>query len=448
MHAHLRSETVKATRCVAVACILAVMCVSAAVGEESPAVGKAAIEAFPVQGLLDPGMLKAEEEQAGRRIVPEASDHEQAIAYNDRAIYRYYQGKYPEALEDLGNAVKRWPMTFFYGNRGMVHRALDSADKARADYEKAVELDPDNRNRYARSNLGWLLLLESHVASDADGRKAKVKEAEKHLLTATAVKGSQTATDRSLFLPLAYINLASLRLADQKVVLAEESLRQVRRRYPDENSLSRLNPVELQCLLLNEGEVARCKGEWKAAQARYQEAYDLSRDKHEPPPPSYVVQGAPKENPWILQRLGAAEFVNRDYVQSAEHLGLAAEKFGGGKPAARYCRLLAALALAHEGGEKSIVLPPGAEDSPERWVDGLFLYVAGKWSDENLAKAAEDEDDFARRAKRCEMHFYRAQKLLLEGKNDDAKAALKQCIQEGRATHFERTMAEGIVPRL
>ncbi|MHC4715576.1 MAG: hypothetical protein ACYS5V_01280, partial [Planctomycetota bacterium] len=189
--------------------------------------------------------------------------------------------------------------------------------------------------------------------------------------------------------------------------------------------------------------LARCEGDWETALKLYEKAYAEGKARHVPPPPAKLYKARrdeANENPWILQRLGAAQFVLGRYEQAGRNLSMAAERFGSDRVAGRYATLLAALASAHKNNRKKIY-PERKTDKPKRWVDAVEKYLAGRLSERALKSAARDDDPKARQAKLCEMAYYVGQKKLLEGKPQDARAWFRQCVRTAEPRRLERTMA-------
>ena len=75
--------------------------------------------------------------------------------YNDRAVCYFHQGRKRDALADLDYAVQLQPnYGYRYASRAYLKSALKDIDGAIADYQKAVELDPEDA--IALNNLGLL----------------------------------------------------------------------------------------------------------------------------------------------------------------------------------------------------------------------------------------------------------------------------------------------------
>ena len=392
--------------------------------------GRRAEASFEYQGLVPRRDVEAGERQATEAAALSGLSSEQrAAALNGRAFWRFFQARYDEALADLDEAITLDGQSAYYANRGIMRRMLGSWDQARADYDKALKIDPNNA--YAHNNLGWLTLLEAQKLSPGTDRTEKVRQAKKHFRNAVDCQ-----SDEKLSLPLAQVNLAAACLADGEMDAARQSLAAVR-------GARAVFPWAQQCALLNQGELARCEGDWQQALAAYEKAYERGRPRHLPPPPSQLEKTAwdeANENPWILQRLGAAQFVLGRYSQAERSLSTAAEKFGPRRVAGRYAWMLAALANAHRNHRKTIVAER-RKGKPRRWVEAVERYLAGRLSERALASAARDDDPKARQAKECEMAYYVGQKKLLEGKAQQAREAFRRCARLSEPRRLERTMA-------
>ncbi|HET6427107.1 MAG TPA: tetratricopeptide repeat protein [Phycisphaerae bacterium] len=400
------------------------------------AAGGADKDAKPAEaGFEYQGLVPRQDVEAGERQASEAaalsglSSEQRAAALNNRAFWRFFQARYDEALTDLDEAINLDGQSAYYANRGIMRRMLGDWDKARADYDKALKIDPNNA--YAHNNLGWLTLREAQKLAPGKERSEKVQQAQKHFRNAIDCQ-----TDDKLSQPLAQVNLAAACLADGELEAARQSLTAAR-------GAPKVFPWAQQCALLNQGELARCDGDWQQALDAYQKAYERGRARYLPPPSS-KLEKAPwdeaDENPWILQRLGAAQLVLGRYDEAQKNLSTAAEKFGPQRVAGRYASLLAALANAHRNNRKAIYVER-SEGKPKRWVDAVELYLAGRLSERALASAARDDDPKARQGKECEMAYYVGQKKLLEGKAQEARESFRQCVRLSEPRRLERTMA-------
>ena len=80
---------------------------------------------------------------------------DEATIYSERGVSYYHQKEYRLALDDLNKAVALEPhKPYRYSSRAYIRAYLD-IDGAIADYEKAIELDP--QDEIAHNNLGLLL---------------------------------------------------------------------------------------------------------------------------------------------------------------------------------------------------------------------------------------------------------------------------------------------------
>lgn len=394
------------------------------------------VEAFAIQGLFDRDMIKGEI-PAITGFISTSGGKTKAAALNDRGIRRYLLGEHRAAISDFTAAIELEKLSAYYSNRGMPRRAIGELDEAKRDYEAAVRGDPGNV--FAHNNLGWLLLLEARAEDDEKTRDEKIERAGEYLKKARTLAEAQ-----ELKMPLLHSNIAAWYLLRGKVDKADGELGTAKQMV---DAWNRRKPViAMQCMLLNMGEAARCKGHWDKARARYKEAYELGRNNFVPPPAEDLSAGPDesRENPWILQRLGVAEFVLGDYRKAKEHLELAARRFGPKHDLARrYAGLLAAVADAHLQGVAAAAVAV-RDKTPASWIDALELYMAGRLSDDQLRSAAEDKNAKAAGAKQCEMYYYMARKKLLEKKLREAGNLLEKCRESREETRLERTMAREV----
>lgn len=80
---------------------------------------------------------------------------EEATLYSERGVSYYHLKDYKKAVDDLNRAVELEPeKPYRYSSRAYVRAYLD-VEGAIADYEKAIELDP--QDEIAMNNLGLLL---------------------------------------------------------------------------------------------------------------------------------------------------------------------------------------------------------------------------------------------------------------------------------------------------
>lgn len=385
---------------------------------------------FEYQGLVPRRDVEAGERQAADAASLSGLGSEQrAAALNNRAFWRFFQARYREALADLDEAIKLDGQSAYYANRGIMYRMQGEWDRARADYEEALKIDPNNA--YAHNNLGWLTLLEAQKLPAGAERTEKVREAKKEFRAAV---DCQSSSKQSLL--LAQVNLAAACIADGELDAAKQGLEAAgggQGKYP----------WVRQCALLNQGELARCEGDWQAALEAYKGAFNLGGPRNLPPPPKKLSKhewNEADENPWILQRLGAAQFVLGRYAEAARNLTTAAEKFGPQRVEGRYAAILAALANAHRNHRKAIYAER-RDGKPKRWVDAVEMYLARHLSERALKSAARDDDPKARQAKECEMAYYIGQRKLLEGKGQDAREWFSKCVRLSEPRRLERTMA-------
>jgi tetratricopeptide (TPR) repeat protein len=356
-----------------------------------------------------------------------------AASWNEAAICHYLDGEYDKALACIDEALKLQKTAAYHSNRGMINRIKGDLAAAGEDYKQALKLDPNSP--IASNNLGWLYLVEAQsLKADSAARTRKLKDAEE--LFQKAVDLQKGAGVR---VPIAQVNLAAAKL------LLGEPLEGSKAKVDSVKSDPSVPAWAKQCALLNLGEIARCQGDWKEAERFYELSYDCASNPYKPPPPaaSGATRDEAKENPWILQRLGAAKLVLGKYVEAADFLERARAKFGTAETDARYARLLAAIAEAHRDGAGAIKLD-SVPKKPQRWIDALEMYLAGTLNEEALKGAATDANPAARGAKQCEMYYYMGQKRLLEKKEPEAKECFRKCREaDDTNRRLESTMAMG-----
>jgi tetratricopeptide (TPR) repeat protein len=104
----------------------------------------------PATSPLAPASQPAEESPGGEAT---------AQAYAARGVAHYQRGRFPEAVEDFGKAIRLNPSNAdWYNNRGMAYSGQGLHERAFEDYNRAVELKPTaphymNRGS-ARTELG------------------------------------------------------------------------------------------------------------------------------------------------------------------------------------------------------------------------------------------------------------------------------------------------------
>lgn len=106
---------------------------------------------------------QAEKAMAAEQLLEAAEWYNKALTeapnnpdiYNDRAVCYFHQGRKRDALADLDYAVQLQPeYSYRYASRAYIKSALKDIDGAIQDYQKAVELDPEDA--IALNNLGLL----------------------------------------------------------------------------------------------------------------------------------------------------------------------------------------------------------------------------------------------------------------------------------------------------
>jgi tetratricopeptide (TPR) repeat protein len=88
------------------------------------------------------------------KIHPPSLDSE---AYNNRGVVYYNKGQYDKAIADFNRALKIEPRHFWaYHNRGRTYISKYRLDKAIADFSKALELNPRDASTYYFRGVSYL----------------------------------------------------------------------------------------------------------------------------------------------------------------------------------------------------------------------------------------------------------------------------------------------------
>ena len=113
-------------------------------------------------------LKKKQEEEA--YINPEIAEKE-----NDKANELYKAGKYPDALKQYNEAIKRNPkLPKYYTNRASCFIKLLEFSSASKDCDKALELDPKSLRAFQRKATCHLMLKEYHRALECVERAQKI----------------------------------------------------------------------------------------------------------------------------------------------------------------------------------------------------------------------------------------------------------------------------------
>jgi stress-induced-phosphoprotein 1 len=101
---------------------------------------------------------------------------------NTKANDFYKGGKFPDALKEYNEAIKRNPTNpKFYSNRAAVFMKLMEFSSAAKDCEKAIELDPAFLRAYQRKGTCHIAMKELHKAMDCYEKSLKLFPDDKEL---------------------------------------------------------------------------------------------------------------------------------------------------------------------------------------------------------------------------------------------------------------------------
>lgn len=71
-----------------------------------------------------------------------------AEVYFQRSLAKTRLGKYSEAIKDLGKAIKKKPSLLAYNNRAFLYNEIKEYEKAKADAQQALLIDPNLATAY------------------------------------------------------------------------------------------------------------------------------------------------------------------------------------------------------------------------------------------------------------------------------------------------------------
>ncbi|MCP4362078.1 MAG: tetratricopeptide repeat protein, partial [Chloroflexi bacterium] len=90
-----------------------------------------------------------------------------AVAYNRKGTAYFYQGQYPEALAAYSRAIEQTPTYAAYFSRGLIHQNDTEFEKSLADFDKAIDLEPDRDEAHLKRGES-LMLLDRYTEAIAD----------------------------------------------------------------------------------------------------------------------------------------------------------------------------------------------------------------------------------------------------------------------------------------
>lgn len=107
---------------------------------------------------------------------------ELAEVHNDKAKTLFTNGKFPEAIKEYSEAIKRNPTNAkYYNNRCATYIKVLDLSHALKDAEKALELDPQNLRTFQRLGNINVLLKKYHRAIEAYEKGLKIHPDDKEL---------------------------------------------------------------------------------------------------------------------------------------------------------------------------------------------------------------------------------------------------------------------------
>ena len=141
---------------------------------------EAAIEAFN-KSLLENNDQRIKEALRGATLLKEKLrvemyiNPELAEQHNNKANELYKEGKFPEALKEYNEAIKRNPShAKYYSNRSACYTKLIEFSAACKDCDKALEIDPKYLKAYQKKATCHIMMKELHRALDTYEKALKL----------------------------------------------------------------------------------------------------------------------------------------------------------------------------------------------------------------------------------------------------------------------------------
>jgi tetratricopeptide (TPR) repeat protein len=311
-----------------------------------------------------------------------------AVAYTNRGVEYRRKDDLDRAMADYNEAIRINPRyAIAYYDRGNAWRAKGDQDRAIADYDQALKLDPKQADALVARGNAWRDKgnLDRAIASHSDAMKVDPKYS------------------------LAYYNRG----------LAWRDKGDYDRAIADYTEAIRLKP-EADAYHL------------RASAWRFKADYDRSLMDYDA-----AIKLAPNGASHYRDR-GYANFDKGDFAAAAADM-LRANEIG----ADSYAMLARFIARARLRQDGSAELSANAAQLKDKdWPYAVIEFYLGRRSSSEMSKAASDADE------RCEVEFYLGEWNLMKGNKADAKPPLQKAAETCRKTYAEYTSAVAELKRL
>jgi len=125
---------------------------------------------YRIKEALKNLLKKKEKIEAERYINPEIAEEN-----NNKGNEFYKAGKYPDALKEYKEAIRRNPnLAKYYSNRASAYQKLMEFNLAAKDCEKALEIDPNYLKAFQKKATCHIMMKELHKALDTYEKALKI----------------------------------------------------------------------------------------------------------------------------------------------------------------------------------------------------------------------------------------------------------------------------------